>query len=247
MRAVLYKSDAHVPIVIALHCILNIPPLVNYLVSSELEADLYRKRVNAVAFTRTLAKLADAYWSNLADPGLDLDVSEAALIFKKIHRASHVSSTMVLKQVCSILKDSLSPSSNYMDDLGAYWLVHEPGCKHDTVQQLINNSTIDGLPHLIFIHLNRGERTKRFIDYGTSLRVVKSNKYIDIHRYELANVLMDDDKNDCDVYGSSVYAKSDASVWEYITATDNVVKPVLDLNQIISVKAQVLVYLWVVK
>ena len=219
---------------IVLHCLMHIPPLVNYLTDPAMELDIHKKRVNAAAFTRTLAATANQYWCEETAP---LHISDVVSCYKKIHRATHVNPAVALRQMCQIIQDSLLPTDNYYIALGGLWIVHGPGCKQDTVQQLMNATAVDGLPHLIFIHLDRGDRTKRFIDYGTCLKLVKTAKYIEIHKYELVSVLMEDPS------AIEVFAKPPQSAWLHISSVDNIVRPLPDLNQLISVKAQVLVYL----
>lgn len=239
MKPLVVSSSAHGTIAMALHCILNIPPIVNYLISPLLEGELLKKRANAVGFTRSVATLAKVYWDRPAEAGADLDVSAAAFFFRKIHRTTYTPPALALRQMYQIMHESLTPTNNFMQKLGGVWIVHQPGCRHDTVQQLVNSTDIDGLPHLIFVQIDRGDRVKRFIDYGTLLKVVKSeprHSTIQINRYELATVLMETEED------MQVFAKA-STKWQHLNIRDNTVQPLLDLNKLISVQAQVLAYL----
>lgn len=245
MRPLNVPCEAHASLSIALHCILNIAPLVNYLLSSWLEDDLCKKRVNASAFTRGVASLARGYWltSSLEPEHLklppegDLDVTATLHFFRKIHRTSNTPPAVAVRQMYQVMQDGLLPTGNYMEALGGKWLVHAPDVRFDTVQKLVNASDISGLPHLIFIQLDRGNRTNRVIGYGTVLKVVKTlPQTISTTMYELVSVLMEGEDD------MRIYAKQD-NKWHYITAKDNVVTPVSNLNDLISTKTQLLAYL----
>lgn len=237
MKPLQVPCEAHASLSIALHCILNISPLVNYLLSSWLEEDLFKKRVNATGFTRGLASLARGYWLTPSPPEGDLDVTSTLHFFRKIHRTSNTPPAVAVRQMYQVVQDGLLPTDNFMEALGGNWLVHAPHVRFDTVQKLVNASNIDGLPHLIFIQLDRGDRTNRVIGYGTALKLVKILPHtISTTMYELVSVLMEGEDD------MRTYAKQD-NKWHYITAKDNVVTQVSDLNDLISTKTQLLTYL----
>lgn len=238
MKALTVTSPAHGSLAAALHCLLNIPPLVNYLTSPLLDDDLIKKRVNAVGFTTSLAALGKGYWDRERDGRLD--AAPAVQFFRKIHRNTYTPPALALRQMLQVIQESLAVADNFIADLGTLWLVHQPGCRHASVQQLVNNADVEGLPHLILIHLDRGERVRRDIDYGTLLKLVKvgprHNMDDWIHKYELVTVMMEAEEE------MQVFAKVD-NKWNRLDIGENLVRPVADLNQIISTKAQVLAYL----
>lgn len=234
MKPLHVPCEAHASLSIALHCILNIAPLVNYLLSSWLEEDLFKKRVNATGFTRGVATLARGYWLT---PDLHLDVTDTLHFFRKIHRTNNTPPATAVRQMYQVMQDGLLPTENYMEALGGNWLVHAPDTRFDTVQKLVNASDISGLPHLIFIQLDRGDRTNRVIGYSTALKVVKILPHkISTTMYELVSILMEGEDD------MRTYAKQD-NKWQYITAKDNIVTPVSNLNDLISTKTQLLTYL----
>lgn len=232
MKPLHVPCEAHAGLSIALHCILNIAPLVNYLLSSWLEEDLFKKRVNATGFTRGVAGLARGYWGEG-----DLDVTDTLRFFRKIQRTNNTPPAVAVRQMYQVMQDSLLPADNQLTALGGLWIIHGPDTRFDTVQQLANASKIDGLPHLIFIQLDRADRVNRVIGYSTDLRVVKTLPHkISTTMYDLVSVLMEGEDD------LRMYAKQ-FNKWHYITAKDNVVTRVADLNTLISTKTQLLTYL----
>jgi len=233
----LVTDEATTPnICMAIHCLMNVAPLVNYLTSTLLEADLTKKRVNAVAFTRGLAVVAKLYWQKPAVATIDVNVPVS--YFRKVHRNVYISGAVAVQQMYQIIQDAVGMENNFCKELGGCWVVHEPGCKHDSVQQLINGTDIlQSLPHVFFVKIDRGDRTKRFINYGTSVKVVKTlanNKYI-MHKYQLSSVLIESADE------AIVYAKNEKA-WEQ-APLDGCITEVQNLNSIVSIKAQVLCFL----
>lgn len=220
-------------LVYALHVLLTIPPLVNYLRSSCLEEDLNRKRVNAVGFAQGLARVADEYWNDGADG--PVDAAEPLAAFRRIHRATHISAPTAVRLMFQSLQDAVPTPGNLLTELGAPWLSLGPDSSCESVQQLLNSAPPPDPPVLIFVRLDRGERVRRFVNYGTVLKQiqVKSNK-VHTSVYELFSVLMEGD-GDCRVYARKAALWADAS-------GDKVV-PLVDINRLISYRAQVLVYL----
>lgn len=220
---------------LALHVLLTIPPLVNYLTSELLAGDLVKKKANAAAFAVAVRELAQLYWS--AGDHDAVDATEACKIFRRCHRAVAVSSTDAVRHMYQLLCEAAAP---FFKLLEARWLVHQPDCAATSVQQLVNAEAISEAPELVFVRLDRGERVKKFINYGTIFQMVqpsKSNvKLLTIHQYDLFSVLMQGDEREQD----KVIAKS-GNVWMEVTADS--VSQLTDLNQLITTRAQVLVFL----
>ena len=220
---------------LALHVLLTVPPLVNYLTSELLAADVVRKKANAVAFTLSLRELSQLYWS--AGDHDAVDATEACKIFRRCHRAVAVSSTAAVRHMYQLLCEA-APS--FFSLLQGTWLVHQPDCAATSVQQLVNAEQIVDAPELVFVRLDRGDRVRKFINYGTTFQMVQPNKsnpkLLTIHTYDLFSVLMQGDETEKD----RVIAKS-GNVWMEIT-TDTV-SQLTDLNHLITTRAQVLVFL----
>ena len=219
------------PPVLALHTLLSIIPLVNYLRSNLPEQDLIKKRANAAAFVQNLAKIADAYCSEASAP---IDITTCVQAYRRAHRATPSTAAVAVQQMYQLIQDALKEDGNYIGLLGTLWVVHEPGCKQDTVQQLLNTQRnlpgLSDLPHIFFVLIDRGDRPRRFINYGTSVKVSKSaGKYTQLHLYDTVAVLMDD----------CVFSK-DNTRWHRVDADS--IQLVQDLNHLVSCRAQVLVF-----
>ena len=222
----------------AVYCLINIPPVVNYLLSPLMEQDLVKKRANAVAFTQGMAAVARRYWQQ--DVIGPVDLTAPATAYRKIHRTVFTPAHTAIKQMYSILQDAVD-KPNFFDDLGGNWVALSNVTKTETVQQLMNSSNVEGLPHLIFVRLDRGDRPRRFINYGTSMKVVKNTEkanYIHFHNYELVCVLVEGGDDD----GAFVRDRNRQG-WQHYESASMAVNPVADLNLLVSVRAQVLVYL----
>lgn len=220
-------------LVYALHVILTIPPLVNYLNSRLLEEDLSRKRVNAVAFAHGLSRVAKEYWDDGAVA--PVDAGEPLAAFRRIHRAAHIPAPSAVRLMFQSLQDAVHTAGNLLAELGGTWLTLEPDSPCESVQQLLNSASMTGSPELVFVRLDRGERTRRFVNYGTVLKhVIVDPKEVHTNVYELFSVLTEGD-GDCRVYARKAETWADAS--------SDAVVPLANINDLITYQAQVLVYL----
>ena len=231
------SAGANVPLCQAIHCLLAIPPLVNYLTSPLLDEDVVRKRANAVAFAHGLRDLAKLYWSESSDRHA-LDVDQVVQAFRRHHRQIFIPAHAAVQLMYQTLVEATDTPGNLLSQFETHWLTHEPGCAAESVQQLVNIRTIQGLPTLVFVRIDRGDRPRRFVNYGTSFKLVKNNlpntRMLKLYVYELYCVLTEGDNE------SKVLSRVD-NAWQ--EASEDTVAPLADLNQIISGRAQILVYL----
>lgn len=219
-------------ICLALHALLSIVPLCNYLCSDMMDGDLNRKRANATAFVQAVACLTKPYYSPGDDP---LDVTDATAAYKRAHRASSQPLAVVFRQMLMLAHDAFKEENNFLVALGMQWLVLDLSFKDDSVGKFINARGLEGVPHMFCVRIDRQERPRRFVNYGTDLMVFKTTgKYMQPHPYDLRAVLMEGPDADA-------LFVHDGTRWLCARPGEPVV-PVQDLNRLVTCWAQVLVY-----
>lgn len=216
----------------AIHMMLAIPPIVQYLSSGFFEQELVKKRVNAVAFATGLKDTAIDYWSGGSEV---IDTEPVCQAIRRIFRHSNPPAHACFFHMFQVLLDAVAVPGNVLSELGTEWLTHDENSVADSVQKLLNSQSFQSLPHLMIIRLDRGNRPRRFINYGTSCRVTEhTDKGVRLYWYDLFAVLTEGADGNC------VYSKGGGTWYE---ATSSSVKQLEDLNRLVTVEAQYLVYL----
>lgn len=238
MRALTAGNPDDAALTPALHCLLAVPPLVNYVLSRLLEPDLLTKHANAVGFALAFRALAAGYWEAELQggppvAGAPLDASEAVRAFRRVHRSARVCPSAAVGLMYGVLQDAVGgEEGSFLRELGGGWVAHEPDCPLDTVQNLFNHGQPDA-QHLLFVRLDRGDRPRKWINYGTSAKLVRrvGDGTPRVLTYDLQAVMTDD----------KVLARHAGQWWE---AREGAVGELLDVNDVISGRAaQVLAFL----
>lgn len=233
MRVLRATGQDAEPLLAAMHCLLAVPPLVNFLLSPLFAQELVRKRVNAVAFAQGVRQAAGEYYRD----GGPVDVDAPLQAFRRIHRSSHACAAVAVRQMYQALRDACDVPDSTLEELGGNWVVHNPGTPCQTVQSLFNLQPRPEPRHLLFVRLDRGDRPRKFVNYGTSVKLVTgSGREMQQHTYDLVAVLVQGPQE------APVVMARCGRQWN--VAAEGEVGPLADVNSIINgSKAQALAFL----